>query len=233
VLVADPLAFREPVDLSDVLPEPGQPRPPLASELRTIEYSFDPHHETGSSGQQRPPGLIRREWPWETWSGLRLATQQLGVSASGRSMMPPEVAEWTAADALALENNQNILHLPQVSAFEFRYFDGVDWEAEWNSSERQQLPRLVEVLFIVKTTAAEEPSRRPAEEAEEIDEPVSLSDQSSAAPSSVQATRHGLVYRQLIHLPASEAERPTELPGQLRPKADSPSPSRLVGARRP
>lgn len=233
VLVADPLAFREPVDLSDVLPEPGQPRAPFASELRTIEYSFDSHRETGSSGQQRPSGLIRREWPWETWSGLRLAGQQLGGSISGFSMMPPEVAEWTAEDALAFENNQNVLHLPQVSALEFHYFDGVDWETEWNSAERQQLPRLVEVLFTVKRSETEKSTNPQLEESEEDDEPVSLSTQSTSGPASTQSTRHGLVYRQLIHLPAWDADQPAELPGQYHPMADAANPTRLVGARRP
>lgn len=232
VLQPDPLAFRKPTDLSEMLPEPGQPRKALASDLRTIHYSFVPPHESSNDEQRHPPGLIRREWPWELWSGLRLANPQSAGTTREASMMPPESPEWTEEDAIAFDKNQNCLHLPQVTALEFRYFDGEDWQSEWNSWERHQLPRLVECLFKVNPSDQDKPDAQ-SENEEDFDESQPLADQASPASGPRKGSRSGIIYRRLIQLPASDATPAAGPPGRSGFPWESTSPATLMGSRRP
>ena len=106
---------------------------------------------------------------------------------------------------LAFEQGRDVFHVPQVTGIEFRYYDGMDWEYEWDSEERKKLPVLVEVLFKIRTTGESSTSTSSSTESEsgemESEESMSTSDDSSSSSWSAGA---GVVYRQLIHLPFAE-----------------------------
>jgi len=200
VLQADPQQNKAPTDLADLMPLPGQPRAPFATELKTILYTFALPTESPSNETQHPQGLVRREWAWETWSGLQ--STQLTEIAATSSMS--ELPEWTSEDLLAFELGRDVLHVPQVTGIEFRYFDGTDWEYEWDSEELKKLPVLVEVLFKIRTTGESSTTTPNSTESGEMEseESMSTSDESSSSSWSAGA---GVVYRQLIHLPFAEA----------------------------
>lgn len=196
VLQADPQRNKGPTDLADVIPLPGQARSPLASEIKAIQYSFALPTDSPPNETEHPPGLIRREWAWETWSGFQ-ALKLTDVSANSSAS---DLPEWTSEDALAFERGRDVHHVPQVKGIEFRYYDGFDWEYEWDSEERQALPVLIEVLFKIRTTGESDVARSDESDDVQSDESTSSSDDSSSSWSAGAGT----VYRQLIHLPFSE-----------------------------
>ena len=201
VLQADPQQNKAPTDLADLIPLPGQPRAPFATELKTILYTFALPTESTSNEAQHPQGLVRREWAWETWSGMQSTTLTETAATSSISDLP----EWNSEDMLAFEQGRDVFHVPQVTGIEFRYYDGMDWEYEWDSEERKKLPVLVEVLFKIRTTGESSTSTSSSTESEsgemESEESMSTSDDSSSSSWSAGA---GVVYRQLIHLPFAE-----------------------------
>lgn len=192
VLQIDPRTTRAPTDLADVLPDPGRLRIPFASELRTIEYSLGSARESTDLDQRHPPGLIRREWAWEHWIGIRAASQLSVGGAEASTMLPKGELDWTAEDAIAFED-QEYLHVPQVESLEFNYYDGEEWDIEWNSWERGKLPVLVEVLIEFQINSK---PRKTASSTESNE----LADETSSGTNSVPS---GTVYRRLIHLPFS------------------------------
>jgi prepilin-type N-terminal cleavage/methylation domain-containing protein len=54
----------------------------------------------------------------------------------------------TSGDVGAMSGNTEIV-APEVTRLAFRYFDGVDWTAEWDSTVMQGLPFAVEIEFTV------------------------------------------------------------------------------------
>ncbi len=231
VLQTDPRTAREPTDLAEVLLQPGQPRPPVASELRTVEYTFSRSAESSSSEYQRPSGLIRREWAWETWIGLRLANLRSGTTGGAADMLPESDSEWTAEDALALQLDQGVLHVPQVTGLEFRYFDGESWESEWNSWEQRKLPLLVEVLLQINATKGQARLDDDEDLGDEAGE--SLAAASGSSGSSLKTGSQGTVYRRLIHLPFAEEPPSPDASGRANPVADVARISPERGTRQP
>ncbi|WP_373650953.1 hypothetical protein [Schlesneria sp. DSM 10557] len=193
ILQADPAQTQGPTDLTEVLPLPGQPRASFATELRTIQYSFALPTEAATTNEaQHPPGLVRREWSWETWAGIH------ALSSSVPSAEVSDLPDWNAEDALAFERGRDVHHLPQVIGIEFRYFDGLDWDFEWDSEERGSLPVLVEVLLKVSTTGDSAGTTSMAAEDAESEDGASSTEE---GVSSSWSSAPGAVYRQLIHLP--------------------------------
>lgn len=208
VLQADPRAARGPSDLDEVLPEPGKQRAPLAMELRTIQYTFAPPHESAPNDQQHPGGLVRREWAWEIWASRMMTSMPSASSSSTTSLLPASESEWTSEDTLALQEDRDLFHVSQVVGLEFRYFDGEKWEIQWDSWERKGLPQLVEVLLKIKMAKANIGTANPTE-FDDADSMVSLSEES--AVSTPTSASHGRVYRKLISLPfADKAPGPSE-----------------------
>jgi hypothetical protein len=215
VLQTDPRTVREITDLAEIMPQPGQSRPPIASELRAIEYTFSNVRQSVSNSNQHPSGLVRREWGWETWSGLRLATHLTADTAgASTSMLPDGQLPWTPEDSLLLESSKktgkDLYHVPQVVGLEFHYYDGDTWEDEWDSWERRRLPVLVEVLLQVRVS--KEPKVVDADEelAEMDDSSLSSADSYSSDGSSLSSSSYGSVYRKLIHLPFGEQPKSDE-----------------------
>jgi hypothetical protein len=113
------------------------------------------------------------------------ATPSLPAGGLVRRQMPREAAVYSASaggfDAARYEE----LLAPEVTALEFRYFDGTEWVTEWDSSTRQALPVCVEIAMTMRaldTTAAADPFTIFAGEAAPTDR----------------------VYRLLVHLPGGE-----------------------------
>lgn len=222
VLDTNPRTAREPAELAEVLPQPGSVRPPLAAELRTIEYTYvEPEESTGDS-QQHPPGLVRREWAWETWVGLRMLNQKNSGSEDSSSMLPEDKLEWSVEDADDLEMDR-LYHVPSIVGLEFQYYDGEDWVDEWDSLKEQKLPVLVEVVFQIDvTSAASAPSADRASSA------VTASEDDEASTSS-----RGTTYRQTIHLPWSDSGTPPQQPEQTAPFTDFARAGPPRGGRQP
>ena len=199
VLQADPQQNKAPTDLADLMPLPGQPRAPFATELKTILYTFALPTETTSNESQHPQGLVRREWAWETWSGMQSTTLTETAPASSVSELP----EWNSEDMLAFELGRDVFHVPQVTGLEFRYYDGMDWEYEWDSTERRKLPVVVEVLFKIKPNSESSATTPNSTESGEMESEESMSTSDDGSSSSWSAGA-GVVYRQLIYLPFAE-----------------------------
>ncbi len=202
VLQTDPRTTREPLELADFVPQPGQARTPVATELRTIEYTFLRQHDSTIAEQQHPGGFVRREWAWETWAGNRLATRVTAASGASTSLLPGDFPEWTAADDLSLKSGRDLFHVPQITAIEFRYYDGQKWEEEWDSWERRKLPLLVELLFRIKTIKGEDPSQTDGEAIDDSGDSLSLAQENSTR----RSTSAGRVYRRLVHLPFADRQ---------------------------
>ena len=199
VLEADPRATREPTDLADVLPQPGSLRHPAAPELRTIEYSFaSGYGSNAAGGQQLPSGLVRREWAWETWAGLRLANPSNAGSENSSNMLPETNESWTSQETLIPGADMSFDNIPSVIRLEFHYYDGEKWQSEWDSWEKRKLPLLVEVLFQVRVNKDQSVAvDTEEEESDSYSEDLASEDAS---------TRRDPLYRQLIHLPLGESQ---------------------------
>jgi len=202
VLQTDPRTTREPLELADFVPQPGQARTPVATELRTIEYTFLRQYESSTADQQHPGGFVRREWAWETWAGNRLATRVAAAAGASISLLPGDFPEWGAADDLSLKSGRDLFHVPQITAIEFRYYDGQKWEEEWDSWERRKLPLLVELLFRIKTMKDEAPIYTDGEAMDDSDASLSLAQENSTG----RSTSAGRFYRRLVHLPFADRQ---------------------------
>lgn len=53
--------------------------------------------------------------------------------------------------------NQGELLAPEITAVEFRYFDGQQWLLEWDTAASQSLPVAVEIAIAIRPSNAEEP----------------------------------------------------------------------------
>jgi hypothetical protein len=209
-LQTDPRTVRELTDLSEAVPQPGQTRPAVATELRTIEYTFSASTGYQTDARQRPAGLLRREWAWESWVGLKYASAKPTDDGTYSDMLPDPNAEWTEEDVLAFENGRNILHVPQVVGIEFYYYDGSSWDEEWNSWERGGLPQLVEVVIRIKVKN-DDPETKVQE--------TSSGENSDSSTDGELSSAGGNVYRRLIQLPFAKQESEPES-DDSRPRPD-------------
>ena len=71
-----------------------------------------------------------------------------GASGLYRRSLNRTVFEWAmeTANDQELSGGEQLL-APEVAAIEFRYFDGLEWDSQWESDVRQGLPLAVEVLL--------------------------------------------------------------------------------------
>ncbi|HMP80423.1 MAG TPA: hypothetical protein PKD54_13295 [Pirellulaceae bacterium] len=77
---------------------------------------------------------------------------------------------------------------PEIVQLEFRYFDGSNWQSDWNSENQGGFPLAIEVTLGFDTQRLIERSRQ---------------DRQNAAPAMADMGRIRL-YRQVVHLPLSE-----------------------------
>lgn len=100
------------------------------SELRTVAYFVGGQQGGQLQSMVREPGLIRLE-------GDRLA-MNLADSQNNLAMLAAQMRNLAA----------------EVVQLQFRYFDGFNWRADWDSQEFGGLPRAVEVYLEVTATNA-------------------------------------------------------------------------------
>jgi hypothetical protein len=60
-------------------------------------------------------------------------------------------AALTNGDTTRLENSGDLL-APEVVGIEFRYFDGIEWRLEWDSTVEKSLPLAIQILLAMTTT---------------------------------------------------------------------------------
>jgi len=70
-----------------------------------------------------------------------------GLARMEGDRMSMELAD-TSGDVSSMAGRAKIV-APEVTSLEFRYFDGVEWTSDWDSSVMQGLPFAVEVTFTV------------------------------------------------------------------------------------
>jgi prepilin-type N-terminal cleavage/methylation domain-containing protein len=180
---------------------------PRVPELRTVYYSFTPP-VAADPGQPAQGGLTRRELDFETPAvvgpardGPR-ATADLALAA-GTALGEPG---GSAFDAPA--DDPQVTAVPEVSALDFRYYDGSGWTSEWNSIQRKSLPVAVEVVLRIAALPTGE--RRASEPPAEAESPEELG-QPTPAPAAPRA-RPTTERRLIVDLPGSPSYRQTKPP---------------------
>jgi hypothetical protein len=151
--------------------------PDIVSDVKTVAYflQIDESQAVSVGLADRPTdigaGLIRREMD-RAMTSFASQNGTLDPSAGGGSMLAPE-----------------------VNYLEFRYFDGLEWQVEWDSEEMGGLPVAVEITVGIDPTSGKDPETLEVTEATEL----------------ATADMNEYLYRLVVHLPAA---RPTALDDQ-------------------
>lgn len=148
---------------------------PLAAEayeLRTVRYEFVPMTDPTQIDTSSRPGLTRHELDFKSTSDSQMpdsdmASSDLGAGDDSGSALAEQPQEGPAFDMQAADttdssalmdslapdpNDNTVTWVPEVVAFEFRYFDGLVWNSSWNSLERKSLPAAVEIVMELSPT---------------------------------------------------------------------------------
>ena len=205
------------------------PRKARLPELRTVYYRFQSFQSSSDSSegsdqaigellqssQKLPvlPGLIRWEEDFETplsqksetspsvsgfgSGGLakELSRQQEGFAASFSSQ--PSLPE--LYQELEKTFGKQVLYLPEVVDFRFRYFDGQSWSSRWDSLARRALPVAIEVVFRVELDSGG-PKQRLGTAGEAGPSGQSVG---SEAGQFAESQRTGQMYRIVVEIPGS------------------------------
>lgn len=130
--------------------QPEDPNEARVPELRTVYYTFSPPGTAfDAEATAAPSGLIRRELDFETPlsaldpSAAADAEPSVGVDTDMAAPSPTPDSGLSTAAPTAVDDRWT--WVPEVVAFEFRYFDGSRWSSSWNSLLRGSLPVAVEV----------------------------------------------------------------------------------------
>jgi hypothetical protein len=101
----------------------------IPSDVKTVAYFL---RTTAISQEPRgQPGLVRRS-------------------------IDRAVAEWSVAGGGVASQSDGDLLAPEVTGLEFRYFDGTQWLAEWDSEQLGGLPMAVEIVIVVDRAVLQE-----------------------------------------------------------------------------
>ncbi|MFW6170896.1 MAG: type II secretion system protein GspJ [Planctomycetota bacterium] len=142
------------------------------SGLLRIAIPVERHREltTGSSGT----GVAQRS------SGLREATWALRNLVGGRSQQRPTNPLQGNSRTSATQLGQD--EVPEVTAWEFRYYDGSGWTSSWDSRAEGQLPQAVELRFKLRKEGGDEPLTSSDGETERVEaEPSGAGEEDSSA----------------------------------------------------
>ena len=116
-----------------------------------------------------------------------LTAGQASGGGLARRSINQAVAQWATENGnIASLDDSAQLIAPEVSSLEFRYFDGLEWLAEWDSSLDGGLPLAVEILIAIG---------RPGQTAGQRNFSIQ-----AAEPASDE-----LVYRMVVSIPAAQA----------------------------
>jgi hypothetical protein len=115
----------------------------IPSDVKTVAYYVLTPGTTSSTGA----------------SGISTFNSQLGLGEddllSGglvRRELDRAVSLWAAdsGNVNGLDTNAELI-APEVTALEFRFFDGIEWLSEWDSEEAGGLPLAVEIVIAVRS----------------------------------------------------------------------------------
>lgn len=111
---------------------------------------------TGSQLQQTPSDIKSVSYFFSTSDGGQPPVFQFEQAAPGglyRREIDRAVATFAGETGVVSEPDDNAkLISPEVAEIRFRYFDGSDWNQEWDSVERNGFPLAVEVILIIDPT---------------------------------------------------------------------------------
>jgi hypothetical protein len=94
-------------------------------------------------------------------------------------------------DTARLENAGEML-APEVVGIEFRYFDGIEWRLEWDSTVEKSLPLAIQILLAMTTTNPDG---------------ISVTATASELPPNIR------IYSMIVHLPAGGQPSDADLSG--------------------
>ena len=122
-------------------------------------------------------------------SQLGLGADELQAGGLMRRELDRAVSLWASesGNLNGLESQGELIG-PEVAALEFRYFDGLEWQTEWDTEQMGGLPLAVEIVMTL----------RPAISVESENDP------SAAALSQGQSPGGDLVYRLVVPLPLAK-----------------------------
>jgi hypothetical protein len=111
----------------------------IPSDIKTVTY----YVKTPEMGAMAAPsiGLDRMSDPNAHAVGLVRREVDRAVTS----------AAITNGDTARLENSGEML-APEVVGIEFRYFDGIEWRLEWDSTVEKSLPLAVQILLAMTTS---------------------------------------------------------------------------------
>lgn len=148
--------------------------PDIVSDVKTVAYFLQTDESQAVSvGLADTPtaigsGLVRRQMD-RAMTSFASQSGTLDPSAGGGSLLAPE-----------------------VNYLEFRYFDGLEWQVEWDSEALGGLPVAIEITIGIDPTGGQNPETLDITEATEL--------------ATTDMTEH--LYRLVVHLPAA---KPTAL----------------------
>jgi uncharacterized membrane protein YgcG len=198
----------------------------LARVPRPDEWTALPAGAAAGLAAAVQPGLDRTSEVKTVGYLLLTGSPLAGGTAIGPSSLPDtatglvrtEMDRATAAYArtgasLNVSTGKMELLAPEVTALEFRYFDGLSWYTSWDSMTRQGLPQAVEIQLGVRrsTTRTGSPEEVPATTV------------AGAAP-----VEEALVYRLVVQIPGARPSTVTEL--ELEQESAESSGSGLSGS---
>lgn len=176
-----------------VNPLSGQTVTDIPSDVKTVAYYLQPDTlATATTSTLNDPTTSER---------VR------ATGAVGRGLVRRELDR--AVSLWASENNnvddlatQGEMLAMEVTGLEFRYFDGTEWLTEWNSEERQGLPVAVAIAVEIGGDADSSADDGPGAS---LLEPTTAAAATPGAAPDPMAMTNRLLYRLVVHLPASEA----------------------------
>lgn len=151
----------------------------IPSDVKTVAYFLAPDTQPSAAPVYDPSAMAR--------------IQATGTAGRGlvRRQLDRQVTLWAAQNAnIEQLANQGEMLAPEVTALEFRYFDGIEWLTEWDSEVRQGLPVAVAIAVEISGDPADS-----AETQRSLLEPL--------LPGETQTSSRAL-YQLVVHLPAAE-----------------------------
>lgn len=94
------------------------------------------------------PELLERRQPPDGGRDLLEQLRQKTSPSAGHASEHAAVATWSPPDPPRHRRD----HLPEITRLQFRYFDGQQWQLEWNA-DQESLPRAIEIAFDVDPDA--------------------------------------------------------------------------------
>lgn len=100
----------------------------------------------------------------------------------------------TGGNFEGMEDNDQLL-APEVSDMQFQYFDGFQWNSDWDSDLRGGIPLAVEIMIVIDDFRLDDPNDR---------------DRARTGTAQNGETAQDNIYRLVVHMPGAEPLDPSE-----------------------